>query len=94
MGDNLEKRLIAGENITISFPDFGISYNFDQGPIAPKINDFSSWGLGNEGTLKPNIAAPGGSILSTYPRTLGTYLVASGTSMATVSWTFNYHEYD
>lgn len=33
--------------------------------------------------FKPNVAAPGGNILSTYPRAKGSYAILSGTSMAT-----------
>lgn len=43
---------------------------------------FSSWGPSSEGALKPQILAPGGHILSTYPMNLGSYEVLSGTSMA------------
>ncbi|WP_079062741.1 S8 family serine peptidase [Streptacidiphilus griseoplanus] len=42
----------------------------------------SSWGPGNELEFKPDIAAPGGYILSTLPPALGWYGVNSGTSMA------------
>ena len=81
----MEKRLIAGEKILIKFPDFGPAYNFEENFVAPQVSDYSSWGLGNDASLKPNIAAPGGRILSTWPQTLGSYFIASGTSMATVS---------
>ncbi|KAF9977144.1 hypothetical protein BGZ73_006911 [Actinomortierella ambigua] len=42
---------------------------------------FSSFGLDGDLRLKPDLAAPGGNILSTYPRAKGSYAV--GTSMAT-----------
>ncbi|KAL7748882.1 hypothetical protein RI367_005795 [Sorochytrium milnesiophthora] len=42
----------------------------------------SSWGPGADLSLKPDIAAPGGKILSAYPRKLGSYKPLSGTSMA------------
>ncbi|KAF9352733.1 hypothetical protein BGX26_009482 [Mortierella sp. AD094] len=45
-------------------------------------SDFSSWGLDGELRIKPNIAAPGGNILSTYPVNMGAYKIESGTSMA------------
>ena len=51
-------------------------------PTAGKMSGFSSMGLGADLSLKPEIAAPGGSILSTVPLELGRYDVASGTSMA------------
>lgn len=57
----------------------GISY----GPDQSGLMDFSSaWGPGNELEFKPDLAAPGGSILSALPRHLGWYGVESGTSMA------------
>ncbi|KAF9424140.1 hypothetical protein BGZ94_008106 [Podila epigama] len=43
---------------------------------------FSSFGLDGELRSKPDIAAPGGNILSTYPLADGGYAVLSGTSMA------------
>ncbi|KAG0327865.1 hypothetical protein BGZ99_006670, partial [Dissophora globulifera] len=46
-------------------------------------SDFSSFGLDGELRSKPDIAAPGGNILSTYPLAHGGYAVLSGTSMAT-----------
>jgi minor extracellular serine protease Vpr len=49
---------------------------------AGRISGFSSMGLAADLSLKPEIAAPGGSILSTVPLELGRYEVASGTSMA------------
>ncbi|ROW15601.1 hypothetical protein VPNG_02185 [Cytospora leucostoma] len=42
---------------------------------------YTSWGPLYDLTIKPDIAAPGGNILSTYPT--DTYAVLSGTSMAT-----------
>lgn len=44
-------------------------------------NYFTSWGPLYDLSIKPDIAAPGGDILSTYPT--DTYAVLSGTSMAT-----------
>ena len=43
---------------------------------------YTSWGPTYEVDVKPQVAAPGGNILSTYPRALGSYAVLSGTSMA------------
>jgi subtilisin family serine protease len=48
------------------------------------VSLFSSWGPTAELTLKPDVAAPGGLIRSTWPTTqFGGYNVISGTSMAT-----------
>ncbi|KAI6381317.1 hypothetical protein MCOR25_001250 [Pyricularia grisea] len=46
------------------------------------MNTFTTWGPTYELNLKPSIAAPGGSILGTFPVALGGYRVMSGTSMA------------
>ncbi|KAG1117479.1 hypothetical protein G6F42_013427 [Rhizopus arrhizus] len=51
-------------------------------PTAGSISAFSSWGLGPDLSLKPDISAPGGQIYSTYPVDLGSYATLSGTSMA------------
>ncbi|KAF9581252.1 hypothetical protein BGW38_001794 [Lunasporangiospora selenospora] len=45
-------------------------------------SDFSSWGFDGELRLKPDVAGPGGNILSTYPVKLGSYAIESGTSMS------------
>jgi subtilisin family serine protease len=47
-----------------------------------KVSTFSSWGPSAMLTFKPDLAAPGGSIYSTYPLELGGYASLSGTSMA------------
>ncbi|KAK8061167.1 hypothetical protein PG997_015388 [Apiospora hydei] len=44
--------------------------------------DFTSWGPNWELEPKPQVASPGGRILSTYPTAMGSYRVMSGTSMA------------
>ncbi|KAL2161782.1 hypothetical protein VTH06DRAFT_7566 [Thermothelomyces fergusii] len=46
------------------------------------MSDYTSWGPTWEVEVKPQFGTPGGSILSTYPRDLGSYAVLSGTSMA------------
>ncbi|KAF9207327.1 hypothetical protein BGZ49_000679 [Haplosporangium sp. Z 27] len=52
-------------------------------PNAGAPSDFSSFGLDGDLRSKPDIGAPGGNILSTYPLAKGGYTVMSGTSMAT-----------
>jgi subtilisin family serine protease len=49
---------------------------------AGQISSFSSWGPTTTLDIKPEVTAPGGSILSTYPVELGRYTLLSGTSMA------------
>ncbi|KAK3824390.1 MAG: peptidase S8/S53 domain-containing protein [Linnemannia elongata] len=51
--------------------------------MADQISTFSSWGLGPELELKPDVGAPGGYIYSTIPVVRGSYSTMSGTSMAT-----------
>lgn len=46
------------------------------------LSTYTSWGPTYEVDFKPQLAAPGGSILSTYPTALGSYAVLSGTSMS------------
>ncbi|MGI9102946.1 MAG: S8 family serine peptidase [Terriglobales bacterium] len=51
-------------------------------PTAGLISSFSSYGLSPDLIMKPDIGAPGGNILSTWPLALGGYAVLSGTSMS------------
>lgn len=46
------------------------------------VSSFSSMGPAADLTMKPDVAAPGGLIYSTYPRAMGSYATLSGTSMA------------
>ncbi|KAI1466675.1 subtilisin-like protein [Daldinia caldariorum] len=50
-------------------------------PFANKPDTFTQWGPSFDLDLKPDIAAPGGNIFSTYLN--GEYAIMSGTSMAT-----------
>ncbi|KAK1961996.1 subtilase [Colletotrichum sublineola] len=59
------------------------SYQSAVGDDPGKVSSFTSWGPSFELTLAPSFGAPGGDIMSTYPVELGSYAVASGTSMAT-----------
>ncbi|KAK5628004.1 hypothetical protein RRF57_003719 [Xylaria bambusicola] len=45
-------------------------------------SSFTTWNPTYEMDVKPQIASPGGNILSTWPQPLGSYAVISGTSMA------------
>ncbi len=51
-------------------------------PTGGQVSSFSSYGPTPELGFKPDIAAPGGSIYSTYPVAMGSYASLSGTSMA------------
>ncbi|KZZ91714.1 subtilisin-like serine protease PR1C [Moelleriella libera RCEF 2490] len=46
------------------------------------LSTYTTWGPTWEMDTKPQYGTPGGNILSTYPRALGSYAVLSGTSMA------------
>lgn len=46
------------------------------------LSTYTTWGPTYEADIKPQLAAPGGQILSTYPVALGSYAVFSGTSMS------------
>lgn len=50
--------------------------------VEDEISSFSSWGLAPDLSLKPDLGAPGGTILSTYPLALGGFAFLSGTSMS------------
>ncbi|KAJ1974956.1 hypothetical protein H4R33_006728, partial [Dimargaris cristalligena] len=50
-------------------------------PRAPSA--FSSWGPGPESEVKPELLGPGSSIYAPWPLRLGSYGIASGTSMST-----------
>ncbi|KAF7723370.1 hypothetical protein EC973_002069 [Apophysomyces ossiformis] len=52
-------------------------------PTRATVSSFSSWGLGPDLSIKPDIGAPGGQVYSTLPLDLGAYATLSGTSMAT-----------
>ncbi|KAK8090464.1 hypothetical protein PG997_005425 [Apiospora hydei] len=82
--EELMRLLKAGSNITLTLPD--------PEKLVPITGGYAStdtsWGPSFEGAIKPQFAAPGGSILSTYPGTLAKkgaclgYAVLSGTSMS------------
>ncbi|KAM5357027.1 hypothetical protein ACJZ2D_016687 [Fusarium nematophilum] len=78
--------LDAGNQIIITIPDPITSFwqvNHIPNTISPGFaSAFSSWGPNWDLSVKPNLAAPGSNLLSTYPMRLGGYLVGSGTSMA------------
>ncbi|POS73809.1 subtilase [Diaporthe helianthi] len=59
------------------------SYQSDGADAAGLVSAFTSWGPTFELSLAPSFGSPGGGILSTWPVALGSYAVASGTSMAT-----------
>ncbi|KAI6308103.1 hypothetical protein MCOR34_007347 [Pyricularia oryzae] len=83
-GHAIIKALVAGANVTADF-----SLHAGDAPLAGipdlaaggKPSVFSSWASTYDLQLKPDVAAPGGNIFSTWPE--DSYMVQSGTSMAT-----------
>ena len=76
--------LANGSNVTLRF------FNKAQYNLTNTVNNitggtmsiFSSWSPTYELYIKPEVSAPGGNILSTYPLSLGGFAVQSGTSFA------------
>ncbi|KAG9048750.1 hypothetical protein FS837_012113 [Tulasnella sp. UAMH 9824] len=81
-GKYLVGEFAAKSDLKVSFPQTGGSTNVPstQGGL---MSTFSTFGPTNDMFFKPSAAAPGGNILSTYPRNKGSYAILSGTSMAT-----------
>ncbi|KAH8194780.1 hypothetical protein TruAng_011063 [Truncatella angustata] len=79
--------LSNGGNVTVDVTDAfhaGIYVqNWPNTQAGGYMSRSSSWGPTYELNVKPQMSAPGGMILSTYPVRLGSYAVLSGTSMAT-----------
>lgn len=76
----------SGVNVTLNIIDPDVASQFTiSGPnnvTGGFLSTYTSWGPTYELDIKPQISAPGGNILSTYPLALGGYAVLSGTSMA------------
>lgn len=77
-GALINSRLASGTVDMTWTEGFGTFIN----PTGGLISSFSSYGLSPDLALKPDIGAPGGLILSTYPLENGGYATISGTSMA------------
>jgi minor extracellular serine protease Vpr len=71
--------LIAAGPTTLTWTETYVSWPYGTGGL---ISGFSSFGLAADLSLKPNIAAPGGGIYSTYPLEAGGFETLSGTSMS------------
>ncbi|KAI0879912.1 subtilisin-like protein [Annulohypoxylon maeteangense] len=86
-GSKFISSLSKGDTITVNINDWTsagqLVHNLDNPVIGGYVSRSSSWGPTQEINVKPQIATPGGDILSTYPLALGGYAVLSGTSMAT-----------
>jgi minor extracellular serine protease Vpr len=77
-GNLIDSRLAAGP-VSMTWTDTQGSY---PNSLGGTIASSSSYGLAADLSLKPDIAAPGASIYSTYPLEKGGYATLSGTSMA------------
>jgi subtilisin family serine protease len=71
--------LIAGGPTTLNWTANAVVYPFGTGGL---ISGFSSFGMAPDLTLKPDIGAPGGGIVSTIPLEIGGVGTNSGTSMS------------
>ena len=77
-GVTINNRIAAGSVDLIWSDETLVSTN----PTGGLISSFSSYGLGAELDLKPDIGAPGGLIRAPYPLENGAYATISGTSMS------------
>lgn len=79
--------LSTGQNVTVHMvsPGHGdpVVTTVKNDKTGGAVSYFSSWGPTMEMNFKPQFGAPGGNILSTLPRSFGSYGIASGTSMST-----------
>ncbi|KKA26827.1 hypothetical protein TD95_000784 [Thielaviopsis punctulata] len=87
LGEKLVNMIADGHKIKVnminpdeSIPVLSLAVN---GETGGSMSDYTSWGPTWEMDVRPVFAAPGGNIISTYPRAKGSYAVLSGTSMAT-----------
>ncbi|KAL5612710.1 hypothetical protein BROUX41_004202 [Berkeleyomyces rouxiae] len=86
MGEFWVKEMADGKKITLNManprniiPKLSVSSNTETGGSMTSI---SSWGPTWDMDVSPLASAPGGNVLSTYPRALGSYAVLSSTSLA------------
>lgn len=79
--------LKAGKKVTVYMNSSAKSgKSLAEGPntvTGGALSYYTTWGPTWELNVKPDVGAPGGNILSTYPVAKGSYAVESGTSMAT-----------
>lgn len=77
-GAALDAAIAAGPT-TLNWGNQYVSFPYGTGGL---ISGFSSFGLAADLSFKPNIGAPGGGIVSSYPLELGGVASLSGTSMS------------
>ena len=73
------KALLGSQAVTLTWTNDRVNA---ANPTSGLASSFTSYGLTAELDLKPDIAAPGGLIRSTYPLEKDGYAILSGTSMA------------
>ncbi|KAF6806287.1 serine endopeptidase [Colletotrichum sojae] len=85
-GEDLLSLLAKGHKVEVEMDS-----NFTRQPILSstpntktggKVSTFTTWGPSGEGKLLTSVLAPGGGILSTFPRKNGGFGIQSGSSMA------------
>ncbi|KAG6038612.1 hypothetical protein E4U19_000077 [Claviceps sp. Clav32 group G5] len=82
-GETFIKALKGGKKLTFKMVGPKNAELIIKDPDCEQHHDaFSSWGPTFEMRSKPQYGAIGGTVLSTFPRTKGSYAVLSGTSMA------------
>ncbi|KIO16473.1 hypothetical protein M407DRAFT_33879 [Tulasnella calospora MUT 4182] len=81
-GEYLVDQFVHRTSLMLSFPQ-NQPPSVIPSPIGGLISSFSSYGPTWDLEFKPSVGAPGGNILSTLPRSQGSYGILSGTSMAT-----------
>lgn len=77
-GATLDAAIAAGPT-TLAWGDQYVSFPYGTGGL---ISGFSSFGMAADLSIKPQLGAPGGAILSSYPLELGGAATLSGTSMS------------
>ncbi|KAI1434894.1 peptidase S8/S53 domain-containing protein [Xylaria sp. CBS 124048] len=85
-GEAWVEALAAGSNIVLNMTDPKTApislITSTNSRTSGAASTFTTWNPTFEMDVKPQVAAPGGHILSTWPQKLGSYAVLSGTSMA------------
>ncbi|KAH7324633.1 minor extracellular protease vpr [Stachybotrys elegans] len=81
-GAAIVETIAGGGNVTLDFTEIDgyVNMPYSGGGI-PSF--FTSWGATFELELKPDVAAPGAAITSTWPTWMGSWATLGGTSMAT-----------
>ncbi|KAI0455462.1 peptidase S8/S53 domain-containing protein [Xylaria acuta] len=85
-GEAWVKAIAAGSEVVLDMADPETApvslITADNTLTGGTASTFTTWNPTYEMDIKPQVASPGGNILSTWPQTLGSYAVISGTSMA------------